>query len=218
MGKILIIGHPHGATSYTASLLQSFGLDIRHEDHRGKDGVVSWLYAVDDSYLNGRRGPRPERVALKQRGPLNQYDIVLHQVRDPLKSIRSIFTSSMWTRKYRKNHIPNLDGSDIVMGMISWVEWHKICDNVSQWTYRVESLSEKIIWNEFKARCQLPNNAEFPTDISTTWNSKRHKIPIVSNYPEEWTWRELSQIDRHWAKQAYHLAKSYGYEYDNYLL
>jgi GR25 family glycosyltransferase involved in LPS biosynthesis len=44
--RFLVTGHPRSGTKYMAKLLQSLGLDVRHES-MGADGISSWMFAVD---------------------------------------------------------------------------------------------------------------------------------------------------------------------------
>tara|TARA_R110000824_G_scaffold18563_3_gene73324 strand:- start:410 stop:1123 length:714 start_codon:yes stop_codon:yes gene_type:complete len=65
--KILITGAPRGATKSTAIFLYELGLDIHHERNK-KNGTVSSLH----THLH------------------EDYDVVLHQTREPLASIKSL--------------------------------------------------------------------------------------------------------------------------------
>ena len=65
--KILITGAPRGATKSTAVFLYELGLEIHHEMNR-ENGTVSSLH----THLH------------------DKYDVVLHQTRDPLASIKSL--------------------------------------------------------------------------------------------------------------------------------
>jgi len=65
--KILITGAPRAATLSTATFLQELGISIGHEKDMD-NGTVSSLH----THLN------------------KNYDTVLHQIRDPLKSIKSL--------------------------------------------------------------------------------------------------------------------------------
>jgi len=42
----LIVGHPRCGTGFTAQFLRQMGLDVGHEAD-GKDGLASWMFAVD---------------------------------------------------------------------------------------------------------------------------------------------------------------------------
>ncbi len=213
LDKILIVGHPHGATSYIANLLQSFGLDVRHEDPAGKDGVASWLYAVDDGWREG--SVHKGGWVYYRRGKTGNYFPILHQVRDPLNAIRSISVSPKWTQKFRARHIPIDMNKPLVSGIISWVEWHKLCDKISQWTYRVEDLGNPETWKIFKDLCGLSIDSEFPEHLNKKINSKRSGKWELQDHPERWSWKNLSFINCEWAIKAYELARKYGYKYDD---
>ena len=67
--KVLITGCGRSGTSYMSSLMRKTGLDMPHEV-MGRDGMVGWQQARDTS----------------------GFDIVLHQVRHPLRAISSAQT------------------------------------------------------------------------------------------------------------------------------
>jgi len=204
--KILVIGYAHGGTSFTASLFQHFGLDIRHEDYRGADGVSSWPYAVDDDFLNSVLG-------WKQRGDISQYDIVLHQVRDPLNSIRSVAPEPEWTKIFRKRHLSFFDHDNpLASGLRSWTGWHELCDKIAHWTYKIEDLSNPDIWKKFKELCQLDKNLDYP-NLKKNINSKRNKSHGLWKNINN-SWENFKKIDPEFAERAYNLAIKYGYKYD----
>ena len=154
--KILVIGYAHGGTAYAAKLLRECGLDILHEDWRGKDGISCWPYAVDDPILD-------DYGSWKQRGSLTQYDVILHQVREPLVSIRSVEPEPEWTKRFRERHLPDFKHDNpLVQGMRAWTGWNELCDKISDWTYRVEDLPNDRTWDRFKKLCELDKDLAYP--------------------------------------------------------
>jgi hypothetical protein len=86
--KFLITGYPRSGTKYTAKVLNKTSLDVGHE-FKGKDGCVSWKHL-------------PKAL---------DFDLVLHQVRNPLKVIGSSHTINVtyleldWDDLYNEDRI-----------------------------------------------------------------------------------------------------------------
>ena len=102
----LITGCGRSGTMYMAKMLQSAGLDVGHEA-LGQDGVVSSIWAVADdwypSYHQQRKRPA--------------FDVVLHQVREPLATIGSLTTAQPGSWRWNARHIPIRLGEDSVLQM-----------------------------------------------------------------------------------------------------
>jgi len=73
--KILVLGHPRGATGYTSVLLRRLGIRVGHEVMM-RNGISNWRCADFKGYC------------LKSYGRV-KFDHVIHVVRDPWKTIGS---------------------------------------------------------------------------------------------------------------------------------
>lgn len=213
MKKILVVGYAHGGTGSTALLLQKLGYDIRHDLHTGRHGSVSWLYAVDDEFFDELSRIYPgQRPAwnIKNHGRAT-YDVILHQIRDPLKSIGDASLEPSWTLDFRFRHFPEIrHNNGLIMGLRSWILWHELCEKGSQWSYRVEELNQPDIWRKFLSMCGINTDAKHPLDTAKH-NTKRH---LHKAWKDDRTWDELYNLDKGYAIRAYNFATRHGYEYD----
>ena len=90
--QFLITGHPRSGTSYMAALAEACGLDIRHEQNDGADGICSWMFAVDTvsvpffhGGLRGRKFYSFEKVIAVVREPLAMAaSVAFTENKDPL--------------------------------------------------------------------------------------------------------------------------------------
>ena len=91
--KLLVTGSGGCGSHSTSEMFAQLGLDLPHED-AGRDGAVSWLYAVDaeencySSKMNCE-GVYPYRV---RHWNAFRYEKVFHQTRCPLNNIGAILT------------------------------------------------------------------------------------------------------------------------------
>ena len=87
--KVLILASPRSGTSYIHVALREIGIDVGNEDEMGKDGLVSWWA------LRGRTSFKDTAIAYKWKrdeSDHSDFDVIVHQVRNPLKVIGSQFT------------------------------------------------------------------------------------------------------------------------------
>ena len=187
MKKILIVGTPRSGTHYITNILEQVGHKIKHEhNYNGYSeneitGAVSFTKAL-----------HPEN-----------YDVVLHQVRNPLKTIKSMLWLRMWRpdndyidntgqsfvaasplfdtefgQDYRDNlveYMPQIkNNSKILQHAIFWYYWTKKCEQIADFTYRIEDFNKD---NGF-----LILNWINKLGISVT---KDELIKIVKNIPRD---------------------------------
>jgi glycosyltransferase involved in cell wall biosynthesis len=189
--KILITGHARSGTAYTAKLLQACGLEIGHE-LTGMDGAVSWPHLA-----TGKLSWLP--------GPVNdcKFDMIFHQVREPLACIASIMTESDEAFGYRFKHIGHPGGKkSLKWAMYSWLKWNELAEKKSIARFRVEdlprALPEILIRAGYKPPVELP-------DIDKNTNSRDH-APL--------TWADLENEDKELAGLIKKKAREYGYKGD----
>jgi len=137
---ILGLGHPRTGTGYTAKLLQSWGLDVNHEE-MGKDGTVDWSLATGKSLW--------QDVDLKGWN----WQHIIYCVRDPKQSIPSIvYTEDVGnaSEKFRNKKVPIIGSNKIAKAIDSLYKWNKIILGIKpDLIYRIEDESE-LLFNYLK--------------------------------------------------------------------
>jgi len=216
--KLLITGCGRSGTLYAARLWQSLGLDIRHErpvppdGAIGADGMASWFMAVDD--------PAPPS------GPGAgdyQFDVVIHQVRHPLKVIASMAQFILRQGKrapgFIERHVPETklgpDEQDyfnpreqlFLKAARYWYRWNLLAEAKADRTIQLERLDR-----ELPDLCDLvgiPYRPGIVERLSKDINARHYHVPdgvwVVG-------WQEIRRLDRKVYENAKNLAATYGYE------
>lgn len=196
--KLLITGCGRSGTKYISALLNNMGLDVPHEVKMGKHGISSWLMAAPNRSYPW--GPQCD---------INSFTHILHQVREPLKTITSLSTFSPISWKYISKYIkikPN--DSILIKSMKYWCRWNRMASKLSQYTYKVEDIAD--IFPKF---CQeigyksLQNKNYIISNVKTNINSRKKK------YNKIYTWEDLYNANYALADKIYHQSISYGYKY-----
>ncbi|GAB4260818.1 MAG: hypothetical protein Kow0013_04720 [Pararhodobacter sp.] len=125
--ELLVLGHPRGGTGFVAQALRQWGLDIGHEAE-GRDGLSSWMFAVEDDAPWAMAPVARNRRMLRCRH-------VIQAVRDPMAAIPSIMREDAHapvSLAYRRKHILAHGGVDLaqidnpveraVISLTSWAE------------------------------------------------------------------------------------------------
>ena len=132
---ILGLGHPRTGTGYTAKLLQSWGLDVKHEK-MGKVGTVDWSLAAGKS--------------LWQDADLKgwNWQHIVYCVRDPKQSIPSIvYTENIGeaSEKFRKEMGVRGGSNPIVSAINSLYKWDQLISELEpNLIFRIEDESEDL--------------------------------------------------------------------------
>jgi hypothetical protein len=191
----LITGHPRSGTQYMAILLSYHGITIPHEKtkHDCGEGIVSYEEIKEPT----------------------KYDIILHQVRCPLKTIASS-TKLLWSTvlsmwrimnksPYKKD--PNTINNDkyfrknnLFCLMWTWLNFNRHIENYTDWRFRIEDIDK--IYHKLCKKLELKPFSKIP-DIPRNTNHRKH-IDL--------TWRDLEKIDHNLCKQIKELACEYGYD------
>jgi len=151
--KILVIGHPRTGTGYTSKLLQSWGLDVQHEQ-MGKDGTSNWAYAAKESNAPLFEGKFSD----------HNWHTIIYCVRDPRGTIPSVaYTEDInkaslnYRLKWGKYKITDNKLTNAIRSIVSW---DKLIDKINPHiTFRVEDGAEdlfkelqkrkvKVLWND----------------------------------------------------------------------
>lgn len=186
--RILILGHPRSGTLYTTVVLRTLGLQVEHE-RQGKEGSVTGQFWYGD-------------------WKLENYDIILHQVRNPLKVIASCTKMRIRNPKVI-THLAEISGTKmtqqqaknkVLRYMVTWLGFVKWVDSICAWRYRVEDMP-----NVFPKICE-----EFGLSTDTPLPA----IPDNVNHLEHrtLTYSDLRKLDKDLAEQIYAKACKYGYE------
>ena len=184
----LITGSGRSGTQYIARALCACGLNVGHEA-RGRDGIVSGFYAFKARHYPGKHpNPRPH------------FDIILHQVRHPLRAIASIQTGKSWT--WARQFAPFQPRASLLNRACHvWLAFNEQAERISEWTYQIEALPD--VWPEFTAR--LGFNAPYSAiaGIPRNTNARRHAAI---------TWGDVERAAPEIAANITAAARRYGYE------
>ena len=204
--RILITGCGRSGTNYVARALRSIGFPFCHEGFPQK-GIAAWPLAVKSSE------PMPWWMLFKQGDFV--FKPVLHQVRHPLAVIASTqtFANSSWC--YIEKCIPVNPGDSLLLKCMKyWYYWNLKAEEVSGWTYRVESFPG--IFPEFCVKIghpELIRKKEKFTQMVQTVNSRAKKLeknPLKLS-KKSVTWARLEEEDKELCGRIRLLARKYGY-------
>lgn len=204
--KLLITGCARGGTTYITDLLIECGLDVGHEHLEG-DGCVAWQAAVDIDY-----------GAWWQRFPDGkiEFDIIFHQVRNPLGVISSLYNKTRkedafaWAHawEYICDCIPEIHNDEplVVKCAKYWYYWNLAAENRASWTYRIEDID--TVFDEMGRRLGLKldraalERVSRETNTAKPWEDKSFAA----------TWKLLEQkLDPEFLTQFKRLTEHYGY-------
>lgn len=194
-------------------MLQKLDLNITDDwTNVGKDGTVSWILAFRD--WKKYYGP----VELKD----DSFEHVIHQVRNPLDSITSMAcTEPFEAKEYRefiarKIDIRSLeklpaneitDNDQFLMALMMWVQWHEFLDEVSEYTFQMETTNVDTV-KEIVKICGFEIDEshydELESEFGKVKNARKHRKRI--------SWNQLRYADEKFATRAMKLAIKYGYE------
>jgi hypothetical protein len=225
--KFLVVGAGRSGTKYAAYLLQSLGLDIRHEA-AGSDGIVSWYLAADSDSVPD--GPPSSQFV---------FEHVFHQVRHPLCTIPSLASLRPDTWSFVARHTPcSLDDPLPARCAKLWLHWNEMAEAKAEWRYRIEDLP--LVYEEFCERFDVPCDRRaldrLPRDLNTrpprleTWvyrletrdylrrswaGDRLRKLLLLlggARGKPAFTWAELDRIDFPLSQRIRRKACEYGYD------
>jgi len=215
--RLLVTGCGRSGTLYASHVWQAVGLDVRHEmpvppnGVMGEDGIASWYMAVDD--------PEPPY------GPSGrdyEFDLVIHQVRDPLKvipsvaqfvlrnppSLRYIERNCREARLTWKERLRGRKRALLIQAARYWYHWNLLAEARARDGLRIQV--ERLI-GELPRLCErlgVACAAGAAGAVPTTMNARRH---YVDEEPWTLTWSRLEDLDRSACAKVNDLARSYGY-------
>ena len=189
----LITGFPRSGTAYMGRLLRALGYSVGAEHTPGEDGKVSWPHLLQ-AY---------------------KFDIVLHQMRNPLKVIGSAHTircenfNSFFNflgfpprelHKYAEPKPMQAGVEDTALSrfyteesllyalMWSWLHWTRKAREVSKLTYHIESFPRyyPIVFRTLNL--PIPDRLpDIPFDVNTRKTQPNYRIL---------TWDDLEAVDK----------------------
>lgn len=181
--RFLITGCGRSGTTYITKVLQNNGVPAFHE-RCDADCAVSWKL-------------------LFEKDRKKHYQVVLHQIRNPLDCISSMTTAGANSWKFIQNRIPEISPADpiIVKSAKYWYYWNKRAESISSLSYPIEHLSTYL--PAINRLLKIDIKYETLTQISNTTNTRKH-CSITWEYLRKNLPKELFNNI-----QAY--AKKYGY-------
>ena len=213
--RLLVTGCGRSGTAYAAVVWHAVGLDVRHEmpvpphGTMGKDGIASWYMAVDD--------PHPP-YGPSARGYV--FDLVIHQVRDPLHVIPSVaqfVLKNPGSRSYIERNAPamRLGFRDafrrrrdrlLLQAMRYWFQWNLLAAAKAHETVQVERLVPSL--PRLCARLGVALPSDTADGIATDINARSN---YVDGAPWSVDWNDLERLDGRLCQDVVELAASYGY-------
>lgn len=125
---VLVTGCGRSGTHFTTRLLQALGLRVNHE-RLGPDGSVDWHLGV--------RGYR-RRLGV-------EFDLVLHQYREPIRVIRSMQTAMPESWRFIAHWCPDVEHPDpVVRAARYWMRWNKKAAQTAAFGYPIERIGDHL--------------------------------------------------------------------------
>lgn len=186
----LITGFGASGTMYTADIFQKLGYDVGHEKS-GKDGVISW----------------------KHLPKYKEYDVVLHQVRHPLRVLGSAITGRNRNLKIILNYFPEylneydmdkIYSDKLLMTMWAYFLWNQWAEQVSTLTYMIEDFDSR--YKEIFKLVGLKPPKNLP-NISKSINTHKHRNTYMNV-----TIDDLYERDKLLAMDILDMSLRYGYD------
>lgn len=189
--QCLLTGCGRSGTGYIARLLCAAGLDIGHET-MGRDGISSWMLAVDAD-----RAPW---------GPLRRhlrFEQILHQTRHPLECISSLQTLRPDSWRYICEHIPCSPREPLLIRCAKyWRFWNLKAESIAAFRYRVEDVEDA--WPELQSRLGLSRDKSVIESVPRDVNTRRGNFEKVG-------WNQLASLDSALCAAVQEQAARYGY-------
>lgn len=192
----LITGTGRSGTHFTSAALGALGLDAPHETV-GRDGCVSWKHASRGvfEYIGKGRATRVDDPG---------FDVVIHQVRDPLKVIASMQTFSLSSWYYMAKSVElHLTEPTLLTAMRAWVGWNALIEPRAGWRFRIEDLDS--VFPELCRRVGVDRAVtEVPALRGSQRDSRTHRYQTL-------TWADLERASPDWSRRVRDMAERYGY-------
>jgi hypothetical protein len=231
---VMILCCPRSGSQFIADVLKQCNMDVSHESAPGINGIVSWFLVPtfsNNSIIKKRKNFKSitdgDAVHILRRPNHIDYPIpteefkeqyqIIHQVREPVKSIASMFRimprSWVWTdhfidivpfnaNSFSKHYYDTFE-QKTKRNMYMWYHWNIAAEKQALFTYRVENI--KI---EAKRIAPLFNISAdtFIQSMDNTSKTTNHRAK-----PPDMSWDIMETIDPHMTQKIKALAARYGY-------
>ena len=182
----LILAYPRSGTVYTTKMVKAHGIEFGHEDQnlrKQADGTISFLE------LNNTC----------------KFDVILHQLRDPLKTISSSAKVLVPKSCRQLCELLDIDKADqkkskLYWTMLTWLKFNEYAEKVAEWRYRIEDID--IVYLELCQRLRIEPRENFPPK-NTSVNHRSY--PML-------TWLDLNEEDFALNQRIKEKTKQYGYD------
>lgn len=184
---ILVVGHPRTGTAFAAALLTALGLDIGHE-RDGKDGISSWMFAVEDA-----QNPYAVDPVAASRCQL-RWDHLLHPVRNIVSAVPSIMREDAHaplSLAFRSHHILRETGTDLDLqvdafakAVLSMLEWSRIIERLKPaLVFRIEDQQDRLVAylrnNALIAHSKMPPSGTVKTNEDKAYQGFYYPKPTI---------------------------------------
>ena len=190
--RILAVGHPRTGTGFCAALLRQMGLDVGHEKG-GKDGLSSWMFAVDED-----ENPYHRDAISRSRKAL-YWEHLIHVVRDIETAAPSIMRENAHSEPsyaFRRKHLlaelnVDLDAypTSLDRAVQSLTGWTRLILRMQpSHTFAIESGTDRL--RRFltdKGLIALPDDWVpdlSPVNANKLYRGKTYDLPVVG--PQDW--------------------------------
>ena len=200
---LLVTGTPRSGTTYTSAWLTSLGMKLEDDWHHPKlHGTSSWIFAFEDKHNIG-----PARTGG------GKFRHVLHQVRDPLKSITALCTEPLHDKRYLtflQRHI-NVTSSyndwnwKAITTLKFWVDWHQYLNDMKFPTYQIEQVRAEDMFRMAGLESIYNASKADKEKVSKDHNKRSHRSGF--------SWQDLYSLDPELAAKAWDLAHYFNYSY-----
>lgn len=187
---IIVVGCPRSGTFFISRLFAEHGFDVGHETW-GRDGTSCWQLAADDDFWR-RFDQCPSE--LRTAHP------AVHQVRNPLDVIGSLFTIAESSFDQLSKAMPSAPTNTLHRAMMAWLYWNRLAQRRASYTYRVENIEAEFSELCRRAGFKTTLKPNFTTSKQT--NSRPHRAV---------TWGELEVVDSALTSEIKKQALAYGY-------
>lgn len=183
--KLLITGCGRSGTKYITHVLNNLGIYVQHEK-RGRDGTVDWHQAKNLGKIEHR------------------YDVILHQVRHPLKVISSCQTISNRSWNIIGKEIPIRDRDSLILKCMKyWYYWNKFVDNCCDWTYQLEQIKNEEVFVKFCSYVGVAPHKLALDVMQSDYNKRSH---------DNLSWDDLRKENKKLTSNIMGLARIYKYD------
>jgi len=197
---LLITANGGSGTHTIKTIFATNGIALGHE-RVGKNGSVSWAFAVDVTRSNFVTTPGCNWL----NSPNSTFNHVVHLARCPRDVVSALQSHATCSLKYIRDTLHlNFKDSELRSTkflMSAWLEWNKHIEGFAESRYRIDEFLKKdtIMSIANLSGFNPPNNVVFPT---AHVNHRHHS---------DLTWAALRAADKGLAQQLEFKARQYGF-------